>query len=915
MHHFLATLAENLVAHQEPLQQQLVVLPTRRAAYHLKRIFAERLNHEGWLPELITLNTWCERVAGVKNADRLQLKFVCYEAYKQVLGSAAQDISLFFAWADTLLDDFNDIESQGINPAVIFKELKDYNEISHFSFLDEDLSDRQKRYREFWRSLKDIHKHFNEKLAAAGMSYPGLTARLAAERCEEYLSQNPNQLITFAGFNALSNSESDLIKAIQDQGQGSLYFDTDPAWLDDLDNHAGLFIRRKLRQGIGKALANAESMAMRPLEVTYSEARNKAAQADAVAALIAQLEPGELSTTVLVLADEGMLIPVLNRLPPSVTQANVTMGLSLGQSALSDWLEKLFSLHERINRDSTGIYMLSSKLKALVVHPLSNILSAGATAPKVELQSLYMDLGAFRQNVQDARWHWLLPLLSDWQHATSEAIEDLNAFCKIAIERMDQVSYSSLEVRMTGDGLATLKRLLDKLGQIPQIALLKPLALGGILQDGLRSAKINLIGEPAVGLQIMGLLESRALGYPRVIICDANEDVLPGSAHFESFIPFEIRAYHNMPGKREKEAVYANHFYRLLHHAEHMHLVYHVDTSGPWGAEPSRYLKQLSHHLSEKLPQLLVKALPLQEPPSVRATRNLRIAKSEEVLKNIKLYISNRLSASGINRYLESSLEWYYENVLRLASPEDEGLLDVAAFGTIVHACLEQLYLDTGLNKMLIDKDLEIMRGKAAAQLTACFQQSSRIAQFDKGINRLHFEAAKSMIMTHLNTELGQIKQGDEVIVLGTELRLSRKLKLVLHGEQVEANFVGSADLVIRRNQVLRVIDFKTGTVRPEDLNLKISDAKSYKKKPKALQLSLYAWMARAHYGEEAVEAQIISLPKARNTELMLAIPMKSPEDESLFESVLQEVLSEMLDPEMPLQANPDFKWAKFEPA
>lgn len=915
MHHFLEAIARNITDAATPVRDHIVILPTRRSAYHLKQIIAEK-QPDGWLPRFTTLNKWTEEVSGIKAADRLQLKFICYEAYAKALAGDAADLSNFFAWGDTLIDDFNDIESGNIRPDILFRELNEYTEITQLSFLDEPLTDKQQRYQQFWRSLKDVHKNFNEALLAEGIGYAGLIARKASEAWPEYRAANPEIKIVVAGFNALSHSEAALLEKMRGTGCCEVFYDSDPAYLEDPANHAGLFIRRNVRNGLGKALTNPEPFGSRPVEITYSEAPDKIAQADIAAALLEKLPADELSETALVLADESMLIPVLNRLPPAVREANITMGIGLSNSSFADWIDKIFELRDRMLRDAGGDFVISERLSALVRHPFSGLLNTeNGPAPKVDLRASYTDLAGFRAAIEGSAYKWMIPLLGDWENDADKAALAFGEFAEAAVPLIQHSKRQGPEVRMAGESLAMLMRLLQKLKRYPQIQNLKHDVLHRLISDALRSASTDLIGEPARGLQIMGLLETRALNYRHIIICDVNEEVLPGSPRFDSFIPFEIRGYHKMPGKREKESVFAYYFYRLLQGSTTFHTVFHNDNSGPWGAERSRYINQLEHYIAPRFPQVTVTALPFEADLTSPPTRKLVIKKTPEVLDHIYHYITvKKVSASGINRFFESSLEWYYENVLKLSTPDEEGQLSHADFGTLVHNAIEQLYNKFESGHIFTEADIELMKKSAENALTEQFTNSNRITQFDLGLNRLQFETAKAMVGAYLKSELVAVKKGDKVEYLSAEKKLERSLSFTSGDREIRAEFKGYADLVLRRNGALRVIDFKTGRVILTDLSVKDFDKDAFAKKPKALQLMLYAWMARGAYPGDAVETQIISLPRPTDRTLSVKLTMESAEDEAAFEAVLSEVIAEMIDPNIPLSADPDFKYAAFEP-
>lgn len=920
MHHFLAATARRILASETPLRNILVILPSSRSAYHLKQILAGG-GTEGILPRILTLNRWTEEVSGMRAADRLQLRFTCYDAYVDVMQSDAMSLSDFFSRADMLIDDFNDIETGGIAPEAIFKALEEYSEIEDLSFLHEPLSDKQKRYRRFWQSLKHIHRNFNDRCEARGEGYPGLITRKATERIDAYRADRPEIEIFAAGFNALSSAERSLLSKMSKDRYCTVLYDSDPAFTDDKVNRAGLFIRQNLASGLGAAADVVPQIGDRPMHFKACEARNKTDQADAAARILAGIPADEANDTALILADESLLIPVLNRLPANVKEANITMGISLRHSSFFDWTENLFDLHERMLRDEDKAFVISEQLETLVAHPFAGLLSEKAvTAGIADMKSAYTDLSAARAAAEACGAAWLSKVLTDWKGRADTAAEGLLLFAEKAALLLTDSEHSGPDLHMAGEGIATLTRFLRKLSKYPQKAGLDLAALRGLIADSLGGASADLIGEPAKGLQIMGLLESRGLNFRHIIMCDLNEEVIPGSPLTDSFIPFEIRAYHGMPGRREKEAVFAYYFYRLLRGCEKFWAIYHADTSGPWGAERSRYISQIEHYFGEKVGNLrFEKPLPPM-PEKAAPISEKRIEKTPEVLDRIRQYCERGISASGINRFFESSLEWYYEHVLHLRTPEEEGQLSHADFGTVVHEILEHLYLPYAPEEgkatagpELTLEDLKAMRGKVRDLTGERFRASERIAQFEKGLNRLQFETARIMVANYFNKEIEKVRGGMKMRVVACEREEKRSFTTVINGAEINARFKGYIDLTAEINGRLRVIDFKTGMVKPSDLNVADFDADRFAKKPKALQLMLYAWLARKKYSGRDIDNQIISLPApgAQNLSTKLSLDEKG---ESEFESVLAEIIRRMNDPEVPLTADPGYPHAVFEP-
>ena len=62
-------------------------------------------------------------------------------------------------------------------------------------------------------------------------------------------------------------------------------------------------------------------------------------------------------------------------------------------------------------------------------------------------------------------------------------------------------------------------------------------------------------GEPNQGLQVMGLTETRALDFDRVLVLDMNEGTVPQTSIPDSFLPMDLRHALHMPGPRGGSAL------------------------------------------------------------------------------------------------------------------------------------------------------------------------------------------------------------------------------------------------------------------------------------------------------------------------------------------------------------------------
>jgi RecB family exonuclease len=907
MSSFLQQVADRILSEETPPENHIVILPTRRAAGALKQIIARRKSGTFWLPHFTTIDEWACTISGMQKAHQLDIHFACYEAYKEVLGPNSSDISAFFSCVDVLVSDFNDLESHCINPHTLFKELRDYTDIEHFSFLNEPLSIKQESYQKFWRALPEIHSKLKQKLIAQNQGYAGLIMEQALKRWPQYATSIKGSRVVVAGLNALSEAEFRLLKQMQDEGLGSVYFDADNWYLQNEINHAGLFIRRTVKRGLGEIILTTAAMHERPLVINQAVALNRIDLTDLAASYLSDLSDDDLNQTIVVLADENLLVPLLNHLPEKIKKVNITMGLSAGNSNFAQWLESLYKLHETATIVKNQPVFLTEYLQHFLNHPF--VADMKCKVFEIDPHRTFCDKN---EAASACSISWMRALLGHWK-GSSDYLDAISLSVELLEAEISKMDQPSLSLQMALECMDALRRIVSRLTYYPEARDLSLSTIASIIASAIKRSQLSITGQPYEGLQIMGLLETRTLGFKHLLVMPVNEGSLPKKALIESFIPFEIRMYHHLPGKKEKESVYAYLFYRLLSHSEYANCLYMLDADDPSGGEKSRYLIQLEYELAKENSRLKIFNSSLKSVISFD-NQTLVIEKTPEVLATIREYLRNGLSASGINNYLQCPLEWYYQTVLKLQEPDKDIELDNALFGTIVHGTLEMFFKDLK-NHMISADTIDTMLPRVSAFVEAEFKKYEKSRNFDTGINRIHLERAKNMVSGYLKTEKKLIQEGDNVMFIEAEKKLDHSLKISTSSGEVEVAIKGFADRIEERNNVIRIVDFKTGNVNSKDLNLDELSVEAFRKKGKALQLLFYQWLGNKDFPDKKIEPQIISLPKPSDRLLIPSLKIDTGTDRVIFEDVIAEIVEEMLNAEIPIVKNPDYKYSTFEGA
>jgi len=436
-----------------------------------------------------------------------------------------------------------------------------------------------------------------------------------------------------------------------------------------------------------------------------------------------------------------------------------------------------------------------------------------------------------------------------------------------------------------------------------------------------KAESVAFIGEPLSGLQIIGMLETRALDFENVILVSVNEGVLPKANTANSFFPYELKRLYELPTYKEKEAIYANHFYRLMQRTSKAFLLYNNSTSGMGATEKSRYIEQLKEELKDQKQIEISEKIINVDIVNNKVDYNT-VSKSETIIENLKKLAEYGFSPSALNKYIQCPLDFYYSYVVGLKQEDEvEETIEASTFGNVIHKVLENLYKPL-INKVLIEEDIKGLKKKLNTELEAQFKEIYS-NNYDTGKNYLFFHAAKKNILAFLTQEEKLVKD-NEVIIVGLEKKAEKKFPVEINGEIIQAKLKGTIDRVDRLNGELRVIDYKTGVVNANELELKdlekiISDTK----KSKAFQLLFYGLLMEDEMKEnERFTSGIISFKRLNNgmLELLFAegrAPKKTtwqptPVERDDYKSKLQELIQQIFDTALTFEHNEKAKYCEY---
>ncbi|MCD6092080.1 MAG: PD-(D/E)XK nuclease family protein [Bacteroidales bacterium] len=924
-----------LIEYPENFSQLCLITPNRRAQVFIKNHLKER-GIPMLLPTLFSIDDFIQHLSPYTVFDNVDLSFELYDVYKKLEGEKAQSFESFIQWAPVLINDFNEIDMHLGDANALFSYLSDDYAIREWNLGIKDLTDFQKNYLAFFHKLNDYYQYFTQKILGQRAAYNGLAYRYVAEHILSLMTNQHWDKLIFVGFNALTLAEEKIIRSLYEAKQADLFWDVDEYYFSNKNQEAGLFLR-KYASWYKFDKATLGTHFRQPKKIKVIAVPKSIGQAKIAAELLSEklalnsLVEEKLANTALVLADENLLMPVINSLDADVlSETNVTMGYPLKNTAAHLLFRLFFRLQftgqrQQKLRGLSRIRFLNEDVLQLIQNPLiadffgknpeiiSDIKGQLYWTP-LELQELGVRLGNSSFSF----------LFVDFENKAERAIQffqELIAKFSIIYQSGDQ----DLQLRYSSDweALMLYNRILNRLfDRIQKYGFPNNLQEFKIVFEQLIGNQSQAFhGEPLKGLQLMGLLETRVLDFENLIILSANEDVLPSGRMSNSFIPVDIKRKFNLPTYKEKNAIFAYHFYRLLQRAKNVYLLYSTTAGKLLGGEKSRFITQLKLELPEYNSQSSIQEQ-LYNFKEIHPNNRLEIsiAKVQAILEALTKIAEKGFSPTALNTYVSCSLKFYFKHILKIKEPEhEEVFIDDRLMGNIIHHTLERLYMPF-VGKSINPEDIsniesrmvEEVQRQAKAEVKGQVLDSGQNLLTLKGIERYlerFFEVEKSLLEKNL-------KSGGNWTLLGLEQRLEKSFSLPQ--KNLEIKIYGFADRIDRWNRMVRIIDYKTGSVQGNVLS-KIQFEELFKdvKYEKAVQLLSYAWLLKERFPKDELQSAIIALRNVNNPYVFFDKAMEEPlsdEKLALFENGLLELFDELFDEKIPFVQTTEMQNCQYCP-
>lgn len=882
MRKFLNEAAERIINNKHFGAQSVVILPNRRSEIFLKREIKNFTTSSIWLPDFYPVDEFIQKASGLNKSENISIFFELYKIHQKIAGNEAKTIDDFLTWAPQILSDFNDIDNSMADARDIFTQLSAVKAIELWNPDGSPLTELQTNYLNFFNSLYEYYVLLNEKLIVENIGYQGQINRYLANNISSLAEKYQWKKFVIVGINAFSEAEIKVFDFINNNFETEFIWDVDDYYFSNKKNNqeAGRNIREIINRlkisepdNINDNLRNSEK------EIKILGVPKSVGQIKFIGQEIQKLFNDKTNNdgtdtyinTAVVLADEGLLIPLLNSLPSPENEEekryyNVTLGFPLANSQVehlfNTWVDILISKSHNNGRILTTsfISLLNNSIIKQLFH--NNNISGELLIKHLiinNISSISFDKSEYEYSPDMKKTSEVLSGLLN--NNKDESVSTI-------IERLENMLFSVLKnsAKLNKLIVEQIKQLIKILSKLSILSaqnkdIINITALKKTGKQLISQSNISLIGEPLHGIQIMGMLETRNLDFDNLYILSTNEGILPATANIDSFIPMDIRSENNLPLPSAKSDIYAYHFYRLLQRASNITLIYNSDPGKLGGGEKSRFILQIENELKKINQRITIsnKIISTDIPQADKLTSDvIEIKKNDEIKQKLASISISGFSPSVLNSYIKCPLKFYFAHILKIVTSNClEESVQANTFGTVVHGALEEIYKPME-GKEIIPENIKQGISNINQIIANQFSENYKNGNIKSGKNLLIYEAAINNTKKFLVWEIRYLTK-HPIILQSTE----NKFTTSINTDTTNINFKGIVDRVDKQvsDGVTRIIDYKTGKVLQKDLSVKnTDDLFNDPKFEKAFQVIFYAWLYSRNIPDAKLQTGIISL-------------------------------------------------------
>ena len=868
-------------------QNTTIIFPNKRASLFFSEYLWEKAGGKTlWAPEYTTISDLFASLSRYTHADPIYLALRLFETFKEVMQSDTKSVDQAYPLMEMMLSDFQDIDNNMVDPEKLFVNIADLKEMTDFSFLADEQRDAIERFfghflnrpdgtsklksnfMAMWNNMTDIYKRFRASLLNAeseekAMVYEGMMKRLVIDDLtsldEETMARTDRRLASSTyvviGFNVLNKTEMELFKYLKNNRDTKFYWDYDEVYTRRSNQtkmqskyEAGQFILEDMKV-LGSELSDSDVYRnmRKPKEIAFIQSPTDNAQARYVNKWIKETVNGTepLRETAVILCDENLLQPVLHSMPEDMA-VNITMGYPLANTPVFSLVQALIEL-QTSGTTISGAWRYK-QAAAVLRHPLIHELAGKACGERLRMMTnTNMMFPGSEVFADDERLRII------FRHVSGEQLADyLIDVITLTGRNYQHVSGNQdFNVQMQKEAIFTaytrINRLRLILKRTPGICMGNE-TLSRLIMQLLSGASIPFHGEPASGLQVMGLLETRNLDFRNIIMLSVSEGQMPKSDKRPSLIPYTLRAAFGMTTIEREVSLYAYYYYRLMQRADKVTMMYNSSTDGGSKGEMSRFMLQTLAEASELLcPGQKIDMRVFAADSLAEKADELKIEKTGEVMERLySTFNENRkLSPSALKKYMKCPLQFYFRYVAGLSEEEDvSDDIDNSMFGTIFHHTMQKLYepyrgcqLDSSTLKAMRDDTALVMQKINNAIAVQLFHyketdeqghtidyagDSGRTLQLN-GTQLINRHVIREFVQHQLEADTLMAeemeKQGGGLFIIDMETEHNMVAEIECNGVARRFLLGGYIDrtdcLHLPDGDRIRIVDYKTGSKQP----------------------------------------------------------------------------------------------------
>ena len=918
---FLRQVAQVYACDKNALAGTAFVLPNKRSATFFRH-YLSAATCQKTPAEVTTISAFLSSFSELEQATRLQLLLTLYDAYRKISPRSAPDFDQFIFWGEMLIGDFNDVDTYLIDPESIFTNVNRFKEISA-NYLtpeqiavirrywgeeppvadidrfwnhiarpgDEKDSKAKDKFLKLWQILMPLYTEYHKALAAAGLAAPGMQRRLAVDAVKKAIGDGKlkHSRYVFIGFNVLTPAERQIFTLLRDAGVADFYWDyNSPAFAAGF-NKAGHFITRNIQDFPSRHQLPEEPIATLP-DIEIIGVPSASAEVKLASTLLEELaDSGEIADTAnavdtaVVLPDESQFIQLRRSIPyDKIPEVNVTMGLPMRYTPIAALMRQIVGMQSK-GRVTKGEHtFFYEDITGLLANPTVRNLApdqARALEDTISARRLFrVDAKTINETAPV-----MAPIFTPVPDSASPA-----EVCSYIGNVIDLIGHDAPEADAKFlDAYKSAAETITAAAAAHGVTMRRSTLLR-MVERAVASEKIKLAGEPLKGLQVMGVLETRALDFKNIIMLSMNERIFPRKHYTGSFIPDSLRHAYGLATTDFQESIFAYYFYRLISRAKTVKLIYDARTVGLKSGEMSRYLTQLLYLYNQKgkVRHTFRTFTPVDIPKEI-----VEVPKTPRILEKLSLFKAGSatprfLSASAINTYISCPLEFYLRYVEAYAENDEmKDFIDASSYGNILHETAQGLYnhlMETKKGSRTVRKeDLEPF---VAPSDTFIQRTVTRIT------NRIHNRLDDNELDRPLVGEayiMGKVIEESVKTMLKWDMKYTpfefgeaeKEMKGVLPvNDALAINFKQKIDRIDTVGNVMRIVDYKTGDEAGSTPKMSDCFDGSMQKRPKGLMQTLLYALAYSTFEQstEPIKPMIYNFRKiAKDGPLHLTVSKK----------------------------------------